>query len=243
MREEVIFNGIRLSDYFDIIDVKRPNAAVASETMAVSGRDGLVLTGSSLGTVTISVIIMLRDSEVSGRRARMREVQVLLNTKEPAPLEFSEDEGLYYMAKLDGEMPVREHVRSGGIEVNFTAFDPILYGRRRSVTVPSGGSVTFIVGGSYKTRPRISGSVKGANQTGNLWGIRLDDRYSMRIPMGGTATKPLDIDCKDRICRVNSVITLPTMQSDWFALEAGQHVIENDMGSGAVTVTWNERWR
>lgn len=242
MIEEVIFNGIRFSDYFDVIDVKRPNAAVASETRAVSGRDGLVLTGSAMGTVTITVTVMLLDSSVGGRRARMREVWRLLYTKDERPLEFSEDDGLYYMAKLDGEMPVKEHVRSGGIGINFTAFDPVLYGARRSVVVPSGGSVSFMVNGSYRTFPTISGDVNGASSTGNFWGIRLDQGANIRISMGGTTQKHVDIDCATRVCKVDGLITLPTMQSDWLSLDAGPHTIENDIGTGSCVVTWDERW-
>lgn len=244
MIEDVIFNGIRLSDYFDVINVNRPNAATVSETVEVSGRDGVVLTGSAMGAVTISVTIMMREPTVSGRRARMREVQALLSTDDEVPLEFSEDEGLYYMAKLDGEMPVKEHVRSGALEVNFTAFDPVMYGRTRSVTVPSGGSVSFVVDGTYRTMPRISGSVSGSSQTGNLWGLRLDDAASIRVPMGGTAQKTIEIDCSTRVSKVGGVLTLPTMQSDWFALTAGKsHTLTNDIGSGSCVVTWDERWR
>lgn len=243
MREEVVFNGIRLSDYFDVINVDRPNAGVVSTTQAVSGRDGAVLVGSVMGTVTIAVTIMLRETGVEGRRARMREVQALLHTDEPRPIEFGGDEGLYYMVKLDGDAPLVEHVRSGLLTVNFTAFDPVMYGRMRSVTVPSGGVAHIRVDGSHFTYPRIVGDVYGANQTGNLWGIRLDDGDNMRIPMGGTSQKHLEIDCGDRVCMVGTSLVLPTMQSDWLRFEVGTHKLENDVGTGACTVTWYERWR
>lgn len=242
MIEDVIFDGIRISDYFDVIDVTRPNPATTSATTEVSGMDGLVLTGSTLGTATITVAILLRETTVSARRARMREAWRLLHTRDERPLEFSEDEGLYYMAKLDGDMPFKEYVRSGRLDVNFTAFDPAMYGRRMSVTVPSGGSVSFVVDGNYPTYPRITGSVNGANQTGNLWGIRLDDGDNMRVPMGGTSAKQIDIDCATRACKVAGLITLPTMQSDWLRLDVGTHTLRNDVGSGACVVTWDERW-
>jgi predicted phage tail component-like protein len=243
MREEVTFNGIKFSDYFDVINVDRPNAAVTSETKTVAGRDGAILVGSTLGTVTITVTVMLKDPLSHTRRARMREVWQLLYTDDARPLEFSEDDGLYYMAKLDGEMPVTEHIRSGGININFTAFDPILYGKRNSVTVPSGSSVSFYVDGSYGTYPTISGSVSGSSQTGNLWGIRLDGGDFIHMPMGNTTQKSVEIDCATRVCKVAGAVTLPTMDSDWLCLRAGQHTIVNDVGSGACTVTWDERWR
>lgn len=243
MIEEVTFNGIRFSDHFDVIDVKRPNATVTSETRTVVGRDGAVLTGSSLGTVTITVTVMLKDPRVHTRRHRMREVWQLLYTDDERPLEFSEDDGLYYMAKLDGDMPVKEHIRSGGIDINFTAFDPVLYGKRNSVVVPSGGSVSFFVDGSYGTYPRIEGNVYGASNANFLWGIRLDGGDYIRMPMGSAAQKHVEIDCATRVCKVASAVTLPTMQSDWLCLEAGTHTLTNDVGTGACTVTWDERWR
>lgn len=243
MTEEVIFNGIRLSDYFDVINVERPNASVTSETVEVSGRDGLVLTGSSMDVAKITVTIIMRETSVSERRARMRDILMLLHTKDERRLEFSEDNGLYYMAKIDGSMPFKENVRSGLLEINFTTFDPILYGRRRSVIVPSGGSVSFIVDGSYRTLPTIEGDVVGSSETGNFWGIRLDQGSNMRVPMGGTSARHLEIDCSRRVCTVDLLLTLPTMQSNWLFLDVGPHTIENDMGSGSCVVTWDERWR
>jgi len=167
---------------------------------------------------------------------------MMLHSEEPAKLMFASDNGLYYMAILDGEVPIQEYVRSGIVEVNFVTESPVLYGETRTVTVPSGGSVQIYVEGTYPALPVISGEVYGDSSSLYQWGVRLDEGDYMRIITGSSSARDVVMDCRDRTASVSGSTRLPTLTSDWFELSAGFHTIRNDVGSGSCEVTWQERW-
>jgi len=239
MTETMTFNGNVISDHFLVADVQRPPVGRDNVMTEVSGMDGSLITGSTMPQATITVLIVISDAGVTERREAIRTLMGMVHTTEPARLEFASDNGRYYMAMLDGDVPFTEHVRSGLVELNFVTEKPLLYGNDVvSVTIPSGGSETFTVGGTYRTRPIIAAS--SATASGGLWGLRLDDGDTMRVSVSGT--KPVRIDCEERTVFVNDTLVPLNMAYDWFELEPGQHKIQNDVGTGACTVTWREMW-
>ena len=242
MREEVTFNGITISDFYQVGNVVRPLAGRSNTTMDVSGMDGTKITGSVMLPTTITVSFILSEKNETERRDAIRNITSMLHTTEPAPLMFASDNGLYYMAILDGDVPIQEHVRSGLIEANFKTESPVLYGKTRTVTVPSGGSATIYVEGTYPALPVISGTVYGLAQSSYQWGVRLDEGDYLRVVVGPNSAKQVVMDCEHRIATVGGLVALPTLTSDWFELSAGFHTIRNDQGSGSCTVRWQERW-
>lgn len=239
MTETMTFNGNVISDYFQVADVQRPPVGRENVTTEVSGMDGALITGSAMPQATISVRLVMSDTDASGRREAIRQLMGMVHTTEPAKLEFATDNGLYYMAMLDGDVPLTEHVRSGLVELNFVTERPLLYGRSNMSTyVPSGGSATFTVGGTYKTRPVVE--VSSAQGSGGLWGLRLDDGDVMRVSVSGT--RPVRIDCEERTVTVNDTLVPLNMAYDWFEFEPGQHTLRNDVGSGSCWVKWQEMW-
>lgn len=240
MTDIVEFNGIVISDFFQVIDVQRPMAGRANTTQMVSGMDGLALTGSSMNPVTIGVTVIIPEMSIIERREKIRELSMMLHSDGLAPLKFASDNGLYYRAILDGDIPVVEHVRTDKVTFVFSAESPILYGIANSVTVPSGSSVTFFVGGTYRTRPKIRGTVEG-NQD-NLWGVRIDNDDALRVDLMSDGQKELYIDCDSRVVTVQGEVTMIEAESDWIEMSYGQHTIQNDVGSGSCTVEWVERW-
>ena len=240
MTDVVEFNGTVISDMFQVINVTRPMAGRSNSTKSVSGMDGLVLTGSSMTPITIGVTILLPDMSISQRRERIRELSAVIHTDEQKKLMFGSDGGLYYKAILDGSIPVSEHVRSDLVTLNFVAESPVMYGDEGSATIPSGGSVSFVVGGTYRTQPVISGNVTASSD--GTWGLRLDDRTYMRIDLGGRSSAQLVVDCAERYARLDGALAMIDFESDWIEFEGGSHVIRNDVGTGQTEMTWVERW-
>ena len=239
--ESVTFNGIVLSDLYTVAGVHRPMTGRTNSTQEISGYDGVRVTGSYIPSGTVTIYILIKDMSVTERREEMRRLTRLLHTDEPKKLSFGTDNGLYYRAILDGMVDPNEHVRASFIQIDFLVEQCILYGETKSVTVPSGGSVQFDVDGSYKAFLKISGTVNGAGDK-LLWGLRLDEGDFVRVSTGSSSGRAVTIDCEDRTATVAGETAMITLDSDWLELSGGKHLLRNDIGSGACTVTWQERW-
>lgn len=239
MNETVTFNDVVLSDLYTIINVHRPMAGMTNETQEISGFDGTRIVGSHIPSANITMRVIIKDMPELDRREALHQLSAIIHTDEPKRLEFGSDNGRYYMAKFDGQPEPQEYMSATVVELTFMLEQAVLYGKTKTATVPSGGSVTFTVGGTYVTRPTIEGaSIEGSN---GLWGLRLDDGDVMRMEATTTA-RPVSIDCESRVAFYNSTLVAPTPESDWFEMSPGQHTIQNDVGTGACTVTWQEMW-
>ena len=241
MIDKVSYTGYVLSDFLQVISVEKPGASRVNNTKQVSGMDGTLPMGSTLSPVTIPVTFLLSEMDMMERRERIRELYYMIRSREPARLEFASDCGLYYMAVPDGEVPIQDHVRAGKVVVSFRADSPMLYGAERSVTVPSGGSAQIMVGGTYPTEPTVVGSLTGDSTAGNVWGLRVDGGSYFHVQLG-SGQREVVADCERCVVTVDGTVTLPTLDSDWLRLDVGPHTLTNDVGSGACTVTWRERW-
>lgn len=239
--EVVSFNGVVLSDLYTVVGIDRPPAGVVNLTQEISGYDGTKVTGSYIPSGTITMHILLKNMSVTERREEIRKIRALLQTDGLGELRFSSDNGLYYKAKLDGDFGVTQHVRADMLTITFLVEQNILYGDVHTVTVPSGGSVTFMVEGTYKAHPIISGRVNGAPST-FLWGVRLDEGDYVRVVTGSTSERDVAIDCEERTASVSNAVSMITLNSDWLELTSGEHTIRNDIGTGSCTVTWQDRW-
>ena len=239
--EIVSFNDIVITDLYTVLGSVRPPAGVVNSTQEVSGYDGVKITGSYIPSDSITLYILLKNMSLAERREEIRRLRGLLHTEGLAKLKFSTDNGLYYMAKLDGDFGVTQHVRADLITVTFILEQNILYGKIHTVTVPSGGSVTFHVDGTYKSNPVISGRVSADSST-LLWGVRLDEQDYVRIKTGSTEPRDVVIDCENYVASVSGTTAMLTLNSDWLELKNGEHTITNDVGSGSCTVIWQDRW-
>ena len=128
--------------------------------------------------------------------------------------------------------------------MTFIAIEPAAYGETRTATVPSGGSVTITVNGTYPTRPTFYASAAVRDSSSSVWGIRHGGGNYIHIPTGSGASRRVDIDCAKRVATITAsrTVVLPTLDSDWIELNPGQNTLSNDKGTGACTGTWVERW-
>jgi predicted phage tail component-like protein len=236
--ERVIFDGVDLTALYDVTS-ERGIATPKVKTEEVPGRDGSIVTDVTYSspTVRLNVISKQAPREV---RADMRELSGLFAVREPRPLQFSGDDGRYYMA-LPSDLDWSEFVTSGRLKVEFTVPEVAMYGREVGVTVPSGGSLTLRVGGTHPTALRATATVQRDSST-HMWGLRLDEGDYIHVNVPTSADSVITVDGARRVCTVDGDVVVPTLDSDWLTLEPGVHTLRNDLGSGAVDVTWTERW-
>lgn len=238
---KAFFNGVELTDRFILSDLSRPIPGNDVETLNVPGMDGILLKSAKLAAGSVSFTLWPHWMTKRELRAAVREIAVLMAVAEPAPLAFSDDDGLYYMAVPSGGMGVRELEDAFAVDCSFTVPSPAMYGGERSVTVPSGGSASFRVGGTYPTKAVVTApsAVRGA---GGYWSLRLDGGMFSKLSIPTSAASAVEIDSVNRTAKVAGALSLMTLDSDWLELGPGAHVLSNDIGGGACTVRWIERW-
>lgn len=240
MAQEVVFDGHRINDLFFVGDI---SVGLPEFLPTVEERvsDGSRVRGTRLGTVAISIPLVVRPSQGTTARAALSALVSWLDVDGPRELSLSGDGGLTRMCVPSGAPQVLDARWNDRVVVTLTQVDPALYGERREVTVPSGGSVTALVGGDYPTRPTVTASAatRGAS---NLWGVSADGSQLLRVAVRTGSAVGVEVDCGARTCRVSGIVTAPTLDSDWISLSPGTHVVRNDVGSGGCVVAWRERW-
>ena len=237
-----VFDGV---DFGEVLEVASIDIGALPETTPdmryAPGRDGAELAGNVLAPLEIKIKARLVTDATDERdiQRKWSEAAALLRTGEPRPLSLSE--GRYWLAALTGKSPLEFKTYSATAELTFVCPDPVAYGAEREVTVPSGGSATFVVGGTYPAKPTIAAqAVRDASSL--VWGLRLDEGDYVHVATGNAAARPVAIDCDRRTCLVNGDVALPTLYSDWLELAPGKHTLRNDEGTGAATVAFRERW-
>lgn len=237
-----IYGGIDYTEILEVASVEMPALPKTSPDLRyATGRDGALLASNPFEPLEIKVKARLVTDTIDPRdiQRKWAETAATMRHSEPQPLSLSD--GIWRMAVLTDETKLEFKSYSAFATLTFLCPDPIAYGDEYEIIVPSGGSVTFNVGGTYPARPTVSASaVRDAASL--VWGIRLDGEDFLHIATGSASARGVEVDCGARTCIVNSEPSLPTLDSDWLAFEPGTHTIVNDEGSGAATVTYRERW-
>lgn len=239
--QTVIFDGHRLNDKFFVgeVDVGMPTFSPRTEDREFA--DGMRMRGMRLGCPDIAVTLVAKPVRGETAREPLTELMSWLHVDSPRQLHLSDDRGLWRMCVPNGAPEIQDTKWNDRIVVTFLQIDPALYGTRREIAIPSGSTVTFVVGGDYPTKPTIT-STAAVRNSSQQWGVRLDDGDFMRVGIPVSTASRVSMDCTDRTCKVNGATTAPTITSDWFELAPGAHKVRNDIGSGACVMSWYERW-
>lgn len=241
MRTQVIFDGFELSRHFHVSNLRTSLLPRTVKTREVPGRDGSLYLGASHAARTITMTLSVMGKAVEERQQASRMLAAILAVDEPRPLSLSIDSGLWYMAVPVSDGDGSRYRNATTFDVAFECPDPIAYGRERTVTVPSGGSVSFEVGGTHPTMPHVSAAAAKKGSSG-FWRLTLEDGsfFAATIP-SNLSTAPVAADCATRVLRVNGDVSLLDPSADWLVLAPGRHTLTMN-GTGAATVTFNERW-
>jgi predicted phage tail component-like protein len=212
---------------------------VSIGSQEVAGRDGTVYTGRQVTARTVTVTLTIIGRTLAERRAAERELASILSVDEPKPLQLSVDNGLYYMAMPSSDSEGAIYSNASSFDVEFVVHDPAMLGLSQTVSVPSGGSATFYVGGTYRTPVTVA--VTGASN-GSSGGWKLTDEHGdYLLVVLSSSGSTIAADCESRVLKVNGVTALLPPEADWLVLEPGQHTLTMN-GSGTAQVTFTERW-
>ena len=203
-------------------------------------RDGAVVSDVLMAPATVAFTVVV-TGEAGERRDKLSTLAMWLNVDEPKQLVLPDTPGRYYMAIPDGELKLTRCVDGEIGQLTFTITEPASYGPEREVTVPSGGSVTFVVDGTYPTAPVITAAAVRDNSS-QVWGLKLDNADFVHIATGNASARNIVLDCGARTLTVQTAVALPTLDSDWLVFEPGEHTLVMDKGTGAATVKYRERW-
>ena len=238
--ESVSFDGVVLTDTLKVLSTRGGHSR-AVEAVEVPGRDDLLVRDARKRGPSVTLHFFAQGTAAQLAAAR-REIGALLSAREPKRLQFGGDGGLYYMAVPDGEPDWSQFVRSGRMDVPFLVPSPAMYGEEKVATVPSGGSVTVEVLGTYPTAPTATAASAVRSSSSSVWGLRLDNGIWMHVDTGSSSSRSVVLDCGARRCTVAGSTKLATLDSTWFSFEPGSHTVRMDNGTGAAVLRWQERW-
>ena len=241
-RSTVMWDGEELGAGWTFVSDRREQLLPTDvATIDVPGRDGALFGGvtRAVRQVTLALYVL---GPVGERAPHVRELAARLAVDGPRPLMFGDEAPLWRTAVPNAESESEVYFDAEGYtDVEFVCPDPWLYGEERSVIVPSGGSVTFTVGGTAPTWPTIAASATGGSQ--GTWILRLDDSSKgIYAAIASGVTRPVVADCDARTLTVNSTTSMLAPSYDWPELTPGTHTLAMTQGTGAATVTWTERW-
>lgn len=241
-RTTVTFDGHDLTASYVVSNLNAPLLPRRIGTQEVPGRDGTLFTGAALAERTITMTLTARGGTIEQRQVAGRTLASILAVDEPKPLAISIDGGLYWMAIPESGGSAKRYVTANSFTVSFRITDPVAYGTEQTVTVPSGSSKTFTVGGTYPALPVVSAPSAKNNSGIGAWRLRLEDgSYLIATIPTGVSTAPVIADCAARTLKVNGNYVLLQPEADWLVLAPGQHTFTMT-GTGAATVTYRERW-
>ena len=233
------FDGHDLSDLFTVTDVARTVASWEPNSVDVPGRSGAVVTGTRALPVDVTMTLWPLASTAAGRQTSIRTLVGWLAVDEPKALALGDEGGLWRLALPADAADVTQHVDADSIALTFRCFDPVLYGDEDSATVPSGGSVTFTVGGTAPTWPTVTASAALEGSSG-YWRLTLDSGVHLDADTGSSAVA-VNADCAKRVLKVDGLVQMLQTSADWLRLTPGTHTVSMN-GTGAATLTWRERW-
>lgn len=217
--------------------------AARAETLDVPGRNGTLLREITYEPRAITLECRAFEKTWMGFELLRDKLVAHLMTGEEMRLTLRTHPGEHYLAHLAS---ITEGDRIGGtgigyLELAFQANDPCRYGATRSVTVPSGGSVSFRVGGNMPARASVSASAAVRSSGSTVWGVRFDEGDFAHIATGSSSARAVVIDGTTRSAKIAGATAMITLDSNWPRLLPGTHVARMDEGTGEATLTWQER--
>lgn len=237
----MIFDGHDLNSLFVVSRPTFETFAPNRSFQDVLGRDGTVYMGGSLIGGNISVKLSVIRKTPAQRREDLSTLFMWLDVDEPKWLVMDDQPGISYKAIPSGDMPIDSFTNADSVVVNFRLLEAAAYGDTVTKTVPSGGSLTFTVGGTYPTKPTITANA-ARDGSSQVWGLKLDNGAFLHVATGSASARDVVLNCENRTLTIQGAVALPTLDSDWFELAPGTHTLTMDKGTGAATVTYKERW-
>lgn len=233
----MIFNGYDFSEYLRVNPTRRLAAPIDTITKSVPGMDGDIFMRAQLKPLVIPVRVRLNLPSMDHRNVALirRKITSKLVTAKPAKLILPDEPDLHYIAKLTGASDLTNLWSTGSADLEFTAFEPVAYGRERTSVV--GPSTTLNVGGTWQTKPTFALT---ATTAGKVKVLNADTQEFVLLHANVATGAKVTIDMQAQTVRVNSNLAVVDVSSDFFALAPGENDIRITGATGSIT--WTERW-
>ena len=202
---------------------------------------GALFGGTRALPVTITMQLVSLDSTRDGRQEALRTLAGWLAVDEPKQLILGDEGGRYRLAIPTDEAAIEPFLNADSVEVSFTCPDPLLHGTERTVTVPSGGSVTISVGGTAPARPTITANSARGSSSG-AWAVTTESGSGIYAAIASNTTRAVVANVATRTLTVAGSVVMLNAAYDWPILTPGSHTLTMSQGTGAATVKWEELW-
>lgn len=217
--------------------------AARPDTVDVPGRHGTILREVTYESRTIMLECRAFEKRWEDFETLRDTLVTYLMTGDEMKLIVRTHPDEYYMAYLN---TFTEGDRIGGtgigyFELEFIASSPWRYGDRHSVQIPSGGSATFLVNGNLPAKATVEAAAAVRSSGSTLWGVRFDEGDFAHIATGSSSSRKVVIDGINRSATIAGAVAMITLDSNWPVLLPGRHTVRMDEGTGAATLTWQER--
>lgn len=231
---KLVYDGVNLADTFEVVDISLPLLpTMTAVTLAAADRPGLYFASRKVGTRTVKVKLRL-DAESRCPLDVFEAWSSVSNQvckSEPKPLHIGE--GRYVNAMLTGETPIEVKGHSGEVELEFTCFDPYVYGEEH--TAELSGTTTVSVSGNASVYPTLevqatSSVVKITNETTGDY-VRIPDVSSGK-------SMSIDMERQTVTDALGEYVPVDLM-SDFFNLPVGDTSLK--MEGCTATLTYRER--
>lgn len=231
----MIFGGFDLTDWFNVSFTRSisPSTTVAADT--VPGKPGQLFRKASFDPIVFKIRLRWRASRHDNMPELRRMIAPILLANAPQPLILPDEPCLHYMAIMTSQSELSNLWYTGSAELEFTAFDPIAYGRKRTATLSP--SAVFDAGGTYKASPKVT-----AKPGGSVSYMKLTNETTgefVQVTASLTSSSTVVFDMTEPSVRINGVNTKPIFESDFFDINGATTL---RLSSGTGTVEWTERW-
>ncbi len=233
------YGGVDFSLWCSAEVVERCGHAVAPRVVSVPGRAGAVLLGGEVPPRVIAVrldwdSILGRDAAMRAR-ARHALYAALMRTAGAELVVPSDPEVTYRDAVCTGCGEWSSLLADGHAEVEFTCYDPIGYGARRSTD-----AATFAVGGTWATWPRVTLTAAAGSS------VVVTDKASgayVAVEKAFSGGETVVLDFQAETCLVGGVdcSAAVSIESEFFSIGPGDCEL-GFSGCSAHAVSWHERW-
>lgn len=232
------FNGVDFSQWMRCGATRRMAPPMENVTVESGSGIGETFARRKLKPLVISTFCRLalgRDVDPCRVAAERRRIASLLVTDSPAALVLDDEPDKHYMAMASNLDELSSLGPSGSFRLEFTAYDPIAYGKR--VRRDVGASQVVLVDGTYETYPTFE-LVARSSPRPRVTHVGSGGHVELGQVAHGGATVVVDMGAES--ATVNGNPCPVTLDSDFFALEPGLNEILVTGAEGVMT--WTERW-
>lgn len=163
----LIYNGVDLSQWFDVTDVQRNIGTSHTNSMTKIGQsDGQLWQYMTRDTKTITISGIVTNANLATLR---RDLGAVLDVDEPKQLIIGDNTDVYYLAIYDGQPTIAEDWRSGTISLTFIVPDGVAHSVDTHTANNTGYDGTlvneFVVtnNGTYPVYPVIEATMHSDN--------------------------------------------------------------------------------